>query len=409
MSQSPFFDADLAIVLTRQDVEKRRAEIFRDAVETSFIKWLCRQDMPRLLENAVSDVVSWFDLRPGDNIDEASAASASIARLYFVEGKSVGFVVMQIIKHQKNHYRLPLTQADWLDFVSLVNDQDINAYDKMLGRIVDQAQLADRVRNGVLWKRWVFRQQHFENSHLVKAAAELLLMIRVSFEKGLSRPDLRPGASKFESKAPAAHNRPPIELQPSNRHTIRDMDVVGRMLFGFPRRNQITLNIDGDMESEIKRYIIKAVELLKPKQLKDFSDEIEISTALTARGRDPATMPHYKHAIAFPKILSFGDKEIVRLEDYLEYGFGMGASGASTVFEEFVDQVNGLIAMDVRTYFGSKAQQLARTRTLVRSVIGFSQHEEFVGILQRYIEQSVDDNDFGKDVAMYKHTAIITQ
>ena len=244
-------------------------------------------------------------------------------------------------------------------------------------------------------------------------------MIRVSFEKGLSRPNLRPGASKFEgkapaaskfeSKAPAAYNWPPIDLQPANHHTIRDMDVVGRMLFGFPRLTQITLRVDGDMESEIKRYIIGTVGFLKSMQLKDFSDEKKINKALTARGRDPATMPHYKHVIAFPKILSFGDKEIVRLEDYLEYGFGMGASGASTVFEEFVDQVNGLIAMNIRTYFGSKAQQVVRTRTLVRSIIGFSQHEDFVGILQRYIEQSVDDNDFGRDVAMHKHTASITQ
>ena len=115
------------------------------------------------------------------------------------------------------------------------------------------------------------------------------------------------------------------------------MDVVGRMLFGFPRRNENILIVDGDMECEIKRYIIKAIELLKPNQLKDFSDDKGIRNALTARGRDPATMPHYKHAFAFPKILPFGDKEIVRLEDYLDYGFGMSTSGASTVFEEFFD------------------------------------------------------------------------
>jgi len=120
-------------------------------------------------------------------------------------------------------------------------------------------------------------------------------------------------------------------------------------------------------------------------------------------------MPTYKHAIAFPKTVPFRDKEIVRLEDYLEYGFGMSASGASTVFGEFIERVNGLIDMDVRTYFGSKAQQLARTRSLVRSVIGFSQHEEFVGILQRYIEQAIDNNDFGRDVSRFKQDATVTK
>lgn len=45
----------------------------------------------------------------------------------------------------------------------------------------------------------------------------------------------------------------------------------------------------------------------------------------------------------------------------------------------------------------------------MRSVIGFSQPEEFVGIVQRYVEQSVDDNDLGKDVARCKHDALIAQ
>ncbi|MDG1231528.1 MAG: hypothetical protein P8P91_04610 [Pseudomonadales bacterium] len=409
MSETPFFDADLSIVITRQEIEERRSEIFREAIETSFLEWLCRRDLSSLLNNVVRDVVSWFDLREDDNAGDSSATSSSIARLYFVERKSVGFVVMQIIKHQKAMYRLPLTRTDWFDFVSLVNQRDTDAYDKILDLVIDKAQLVGRVRNGVLWKRWLLQEQHRENRDLIRGVVELLLMIRLGFEKGLSRPDLRPGASKFESKTPAAYDRPPIDLKPSNRHTIRDMDVVGRMLFGFPRRNQITLRVDGDIEDEIRRYIIKAIELLQPKQLKDFSDDKKINRALTARGRDPATMPTYKHAIAFPKTVPFGDKEIVRLEDYLEYGFGMSASGASTVFGEFIERVNGLIDMDVRTFFGSKAQQLVRTRSLVRSVIGFSQHEEFVGILQRYIEQAIDNNDFGRDVSRFKHDATATK
>ncbi|MBT5153390.1 MAG: hypothetical protein HOM44_04825, partial [Gammaproteobacteria bacterium] len=53
MSETPFFDADLSIVITRQEIEERRSEIFREAIETSFLEWLCRRDLSSLLNNVV--------------------------------------------------------------------------------------------------------------------------------------------------------------------------------------------------------------------------------------------------------------------------------------------------------------------------------------------------------------------
>jgi len=393
MSKLSRFDPDLSIVLTPDQVEKRRAEIFRDAETTAFLEWLCQENLPRLLKRMVSDIVSWFDMRENDEVGVPEFTKPSIARLYFVEGKSVGFVAMQIRKERESMYRLPLTSHDWADFVSLVNETDMRAFDKTLETVIRKTGLTERVQNGAPQKSWFRLRQQPDNSEMVRSAAELLIMVRLGFEKGRSRPDLRPGFSDFEGRDPTAYGLPALDL---------DLDVIGRMFVEFPPQSRIELNVRGNLEQEIRRYIKETINSLSSRQVKEFSDTQKIKNALKARGHDPATLPNYKQAIAFPKVLPIENRKIVRLEDYLEYGFGMNKLGTLTVFEEFIGQLAGVIAMEINIDFGSIERQFIRTRELVRSILGFSQHEEFVKILQRYVEQAIDQPEFGLEVARFR-------
>lgn len=383
---NPHFDPHLSFAFTEKEFELRHDEIFQDAEPTGFIEWLNKQRLNVLLEDMVADLVSWFEMRENDEIGVPEFSQPSIASMYFIEHKSIGFLALQLRKERTSMYRLPLTRNEWADFISMVNERDLDTYDRLLDYIIEKTGFAYWVK--VAPCKW-YQRQKSDNSMLVRQAAELLLMIRLGFEKGRSRPDLRPNVSEFVGRDASVYGLPSIDI---------DLDIIGRMFVTFPYQAEIQMDITGNFEEEIKRYILQTIDGLGARQVKEFSDSQKIKKALKDRGHDPATLPNYKQAIAFPKILPLENRKIVRLEDYLEYGFGMNKQATGTAFEDFIDQLAGKIGIN----FGGVQAKIDRTRELVRSILGFSQHEDFVKVLQGYVEQAVDNREFGLDVARYR-------
>ena len=124
----------------------------------------------------VADVVSWFKTRENDRVGVPQFTKPSIASIYFMENKSLGFVCMQIRQGDDTMYSLPLTKSDWADFVSIANEHDMRAYDRLVNEVIEQTDLYSRVDGEPL--KW-FQLKKKDNFEEAKNVAELLLMVRL--------------------------------------------------------------------------------------------------------------------------------------------------------------------------------------------------------------------------------------